>query len=124
MPVSSCALFYETNIDINDLQFSYHKGLVISWIGNPLILKPETMHSVWSTIEWIGNTLLFLIAGIILGSIEYKITSTDVVSVIVVYLLLQVIRAVMLCAMYPALANLGIVKLYLVLNIQFIASLL
>jgi NhaP-type Na+/H+ or K+/H+ antiporter len=65
------------------------------------------MHSVWSTIEWIGNTLLFLLAGIILGSIEYEISSTDVASVVVVYLLLQVIRVVIVIFLYPALANLG-----------------
>jgi NhaP-type Na+/H+ or K+/H+ antiporter len=85
-------------------------GMVIAFFGTPLVLKPETMHSVWSTIEWIGNTLLFLLAGVILGSIEYEITRTDVASVVIVYLLLQVIRVLKCLLLYPAVKDIGNIK--------------
>ena len=35
----------------------------MAWLGPPLLLEHETIHSVWSTLEWIGNTLIFLLAG-------------------------------------------------------------
>ena len=73
-------------------------------------MKPEEIHSIWESIGWVGNTLLFLLAGIILSEIHHKITGQDVASVIVVYLLLQIIRLVMICTFYPVLANVGKIK--------------
>ena len=96
----------------NVINFEYitHLGMVVAFVGTPLILKPETMHSVWSTIEWVGNTLLFLLAGIILGSIEYEISGTDIASVVIVYLLLQVIRVLKNLLLYPTVKDLGDIK--------------
>lgn len=38
-------------------------GLMLSWLGPPIILSHESLHSVWNIIEWMGNTLIFLLAG-------------------------------------------------------------
>jgi len=65
------------------------------------------MHSVWSTLEWMGNTLLFLLAGILIGTVNYDIQAIDVAMVIVIYLLLQAIRAAMIIVFYPLLVYLG-----------------
>lgn len=86
--------------------------MVVAWIGNPLILNHENMHSVWSSIEWVGNTLLFLLAGIILGANTHRIESIDIVSIIVVYLLLQIIRIAMIFCFYPLLKNFGDMTFY------------
>jgi hypothetical protein len=86
--------------------------MVVAWIGTPLILNHENMHSVWNSIEWVGNTLLFLLAGSVLGSHTYRVESSDIASVIVVYLLLQIIRIAMIFCFYPLLTNLGDMTFY------------
>ena len=39
----------------------------------PIILNYESMHNVWGVLEWLGNTLIFLLAGLIFGTraLEY-----------------------------------------------------
>ena len=86
--------------------------MVVAWIGNPLILNSENMHSVWGSIEWVGNTLLFLLAGIILGASRHRIEAIDIVSIIVVYLLLQIIRIAIIFCFYPLLRNFGDMAFY------------
>ena len=68
-------------------------GLIIGWYGPPLILHPETIHSVWSTFEWMGNTMVFILAGLLVGSINYRITGIDVAVVVLVYVLGVLTRA-------------------------------
>lgn len=81
-------------------------GVVISWIGSPLIIQHETMHSVWSSFEWIGNTLIFLLAGLLFGSeVVYNVTGMDILMVFVVYILLHFIRGFMLFMFYPAISK-------------------
>jgi NhaP-type Na+/H+ or K+/H+ antiporter len=45
-------------------------GLMLSWLAPPLILEPHTLHNIWSFIEWMGNTLIFLLAGLIIGGTQ------------------------------------------------------
>ena len=40
---------------------------MLSWLAPPIILNRETMHNIWSFIEWVGNTTIFLLAGLIIG---------------------------------------------------------
>eukprot|EP01035_Chromulina_nebulosa_P017394 gene17394-22943_t len=42
-------------------------GLMLAWLAPPIILSHESMHTVWSIVEWMGNTLIFLLAGLIIG---------------------------------------------------------
>ena len=42
-------------------------GLMLSWLAPPLFLEPQTLHNIWSFVEWVGNTLIFLLAGLIMG---------------------------------------------------------
>ena len=42
-----------------------------------------------------------------MGNAQYRITPIDVAVVVVIYLLLQAIRAAMVVVLYPALAYLG-----------------
>ena len=34
-------------------------GAVIAWLGPAIILEHDQMESIWGTISWIGNTLIF-----------------------------------------------------------------
>ena len=45
-------------------------GLMLSWLAPPLILEPHTLHNIWGFIEWMGNTLIFLLAGLIIGGTQ------------------------------------------------------
>eukprot|EP01039_Chlorochromonas_danica_P001852 gene1852-2026_t len=83
-------------------------ALVLARYGNPLVLKPDTMKSIWSEIEWIGNTVIFFLAGIIitLRSAEY-IGAGEVGYLILTYMGLFIIRGLMVVIMYPFMRHLG-----------------
>ena len=42
-------------------------ALVVSAYAWPLMCNKETVHTVWHTLEYFGNTLIFLLAGCIIG---------------------------------------------------------
>lgn len=62
-------------------------GLMLSWLAPPLILDPHTLHTIWGFIEWVGNTLIFLLAGLIIGGTqeESTINISDVGYTIILY---------------------------------------
>ena len=83
-------------------------GLMFAWLAPPLILQRETMHSIWNMLEWIANTVLFLLAGFIVGSdIFYNVDWTDYAYVLMFYVVLQYIRLVVVFALYPLLSRIG-----------------
>eukprot|EP00602_Paraphysomonas_sp_CaronLab_P003317 CAMPEP_0185020046 /NCGR_PEP_ID=MMETSP1103-20130426/2634_1 /TAXON_ID=36769 /ORGANISM="Paraphysomonas bandaiensis, Strain Caron Lab Isolate" /LENGTH=750 /DNA_ID=CAMNT_0027550689 /DNA_START=247 /DNA_END=2499 /DNA_ORIENTATION=- len=84
-------------------------GAVFSWLAPPLILEHETMHHVWSIIEWAGNTLIFLLAGLIIGSETIKeVTASDWGYLILLYLFLSVLRCFIIAILFPVLSNVGL----------------
>lgn len=62
-------------------------GLMLAWLAPPLILEPHTLHNIWSFVEWVGNTLIFLLAGLIIGGTqeEGSIEAADFGITIVLY---------------------------------------
>lgn len=82
-------------------------GVVLSWLGPAIILDPGAINEFWETVGWICNTLIFLIGGLLIGNIQFDITGTDIGVVILVYVLTQVIRAVMVVFFYPLISRLG-----------------
>merc|ERR1719487_2973356 len=42
-------------------------GIVVGTLAPSLILKHEAMHSIWELLEWLANSLLFLLAGLIVS---------------------------------------------------------
>jgi NhaP-type Na+/H+ or K+/H+ antiporter len=83
-------------------------GFTISLLGTPLILDHDTMSSVWEAIEWIGNTLLFLLAGLIIGNraILYA-NAIDFGFIIVTYFFVVLVRVALIVMFFPLLANYG-----------------
>jgi NhaP-type Na+/H+ or K+/H+ antiporter len=77
----------------------------------PLVCSHETMHHVWHMVEYIGNTLIFMLAGVIIGETivvrSYIIQGADFGWLFVMYLCIQVIRAVMMLCFAPMLMNMG-----------------
>ena len=68
------------------------------------------MHSVWGFIEWTGNTLIFLLAGIIIGyNIDnQEIHTSDFGYVVAIYLVLLLVRCLVIAVLYPGLSRLGL----------------
>ena len=56
--------FAQELCDISGILCCCSAGLMLSWLAPPIILNHESMHNVWSVIEWLGNSLIFLLAGI------------------------------------------------------------
>ena len=85
-------------------------GIVFAWQAPPLILEHETMHSVWGFIEWVGNTLIFLLAGLIIGgsSEETHISAMDYFYAVVIYVALMVIRCANMALLLPLLKRTGL----------------
>lgn len=81
-------------------------ALVLSRFAVPLFLRPETIHSVWAAFEWIGNTLIFMLAGLIIGSRTQKfVKPVDIFYIFVIYVFMFVIRGAMMALFFPALSN-------------------
>lgn len=80
-------------------------ALVLSRFAVPLFLRPETIHSIWAAFEWIGNTLIFMLAGIIIGNRAMEFLGPyDVLYILLVYVYMFVIRGTMMAVCFPALS--------------------
>lgn len=81
---------------------------MLAWLGPPLILNRETMHNVWSMIEWVLNTFVFLLAGLIMGNrIVEKVQFNDVGYMILFYVLLMAVRCIVLLILFPIVSRIG-----------------
>ena len=122
--VSAYLIFYfaQYTLQISGVLACCGAGLMLAWLGPPIILSHESMHNVWSIIEWIGllfllillvfellligNTLIFLLAGLIIGHRTLgHVNTTDWFYVILLYLVLLCIRMIVITAMFPFLSN-------------------
>jgi NhaP-type Na+/H+ or K+/H+ antiporter len=84
-------------------------GCMLAWKAPPLILEPETMHHVWGMLEWIANTLIFMLAGVIIGKETlHKIQIEDWLILFGLYIILSIIRCIVVVVLYPALAHTGL----------------
>jgi NhaP-type Na+/H+ or K+/H+ antiporter len=86
-------------------------GYVVGTHAWPRFISRETMHTVWHAIEFMGNTVIFALAGIIFGGIVYNhqsvITWRDYLLVLVTYAFSTIIRAVMIGTLYIPLRYMG-----------------
>jgi NhaP-type Na+/H+ or K+/H+ antiporter len=83
-------------------------GGMISWLGPPIILNHETMHHVWGMIEWALNTMIFLLAGLIIGDRVFEeVIPIDWFYCFVLYVLMIVIRSFVLLVLFPLISNYG-----------------
>lgn len=83
-------------------------GAMLAWLAPPIILNHESMHNVWSMIEWSLNTLIFLLAGLIIGNrVLSKVNTIDWAYLILLYILLMVIRFITIAILYPSIAHIG-----------------
>ena len=83
-------------------------GIMFARLGQPLVLEPDTMENVWAFLEWMVNTLLFEIAGMVVAdSVWAATTGKDWVYVLVLYVGMNAVRGATLALLFPALSRVG-----------------
>ena len=83
-------------------------GIILAWLAPPIILSHETMHNVWGMIEWVLNTLIFLLAGLIIGNrVIDKVAIADWFYVVVLYIILMGGRLLTIGMLFPFISTIG-----------------
>ncbi len=83
-------------------------GAMLAWLGPPIILNHESMHNVWGMAEWALNTMIFLLAGLIIGHrVLEKVVAIDWFYLVVLYVMLMIIRAITILMLYPFISDIG-----------------
>lgn len=82
---------------------------MLSWLLDPQIRYDHKMEEAWDQIEWISNTLIFILGGFIAGSPTYDITVTPHIfgNILVLYIVATLGRALMVWIAYPSIRLLG-----------------
>lgn len=84
-------------------------GLVLARYQWPIVASREALETTWHVLEYIGNTLIFFVAGVLTRRALWAnlITSSDFGWCCLMYVVMMGIRALMTLLFYPALARLG-----------------
>jgi len=86
-------------------------GYVVATYAWPRFISRETMRTIWHAIEFMGNTVIFALAGMIFGGIVFNhqdiITWRDYILVVATYGFSTLIRALMLGILWVPLRRMG-----------------
>lgn len=83
-------------------------GTVLAWLAPAVILNHESMHTIWGMIEWSLNTVIFLLAGLIIGHrILSKVQAIDWLYAVVFYLVLNLVRGITIGSLFPFISSIG-----------------
>ena len=82
-------------------------SLVLAHQMWPVLVSKTSMHAVWHMIEYLGNTLIFFLAGALMGNVMAVVDWLDYVHLVVIYIVLLVIRFALLIACRPVLKYLS-----------------
>lgn len=83
-------------------------GLVLAWLAPPIVLQKETMNIVWGFMTWIGNTLIFLLSGLIIGNrVLAAVAPVDWLYMILLYVMVNIVRCMTVAVLFPWLSTWG-----------------
>jgi len=71
------------------------------------VVSKESMHTFWHMLEYLGNTVIFFLAGALTGKTMVHIPLVDYLHLLVIYLVLIIIRAAILIVSKPILRRLS-----------------
>jgi NhaP-type Na+/H+ or K+/H+ antiporter len=100
-------IFAEGIIGISGVLSTVAASLMLADNIWPKIVSQEAMHEVWHMLEYIGNTLIFFLAGALTGKTMTKIDPMDFVNLLVLYLVIMVIRGSVIFFSRPILGRLS-----------------
>jgi len=73
----------------------------------PAIVHKHSMHHVWHMLEFLGNTIIFFLAGSLTGKTMRKMDPVDYLHLIVIYLVCMLIRCMLIFGSRPILSALA-----------------
>merc|ERR1712232_993784 len=88
-------------------------GVLISAFASPRFANPEVMEAFWHVIENVGNTVIFLLAGLIIGYsihdgfLRHELGGNDVIMLLLLFLTVNAARYVMVFFFYPIVSRTG-----------------
>jgi NhaP-type Na+/H+ or K+/H+ antiporter len=107
-----CSFFFaESVFSTSGVLTTVTAGCVLASAGTPRLIEPHVVHHVWHVIEYIANTLIFLLAGLIVGRIIVErhdvIRPVDYWWLLGLYFGLVFIRGLGVTVMWPLLRLVG-----------------
>jgi len=69
----------------------------------PAIVNKEFLHTIWHMFEYLGNTVIFFLAGALTGRTMVHIPGADYLHLFVIYIVLVLVRGVLVFASRPIL---------------------
>lgn len=95
-------------LEISGVLACVSAGVICAWLSPATILNREAMHSVWEMINWSLNTLIFLVAGLIIGNRTLAdIDHMDWLYLLTFYAFLMVTRFFVIALLFPWLSTMG-----------------
>lgn len=88
-------------------------GITFAATAWPEVNSAESMEQVWHTIEHVGNTILFLLTGVLMSHIMFgpihreHLELTDFMWLLILYAVVVALRFLMIAILYPIITNLG-----------------
>lgn len=107
----SCAYFVfffaEYECGLSGVLATATAGVMFAWLSPTTIINQEHMHHIWHFAEWVCNTLIFLLAGVLIGTIK-TVNSADWGYLIAIYVFLNFLRFGILAVLFPVLTRVGL----------------
>lgn len=107
----SCAYFVfffaEFECGLSGVLATATAGIMFAWLSPTTIINQDNMHHIWHFAGWLCNTLIFLLAGLLIGTIK-SVGSKDWGYLITIYVFLGLLRGCVLSILYPVLSRIGL----------------
>merc|ERR1719199_557517 len=78
-------------------------ALVLAHKMWPEVTDKESMHTVWHIFEYLGNTVIFFLAGALTGQVMLKVQWKDYIHLLAIYVAIVVIRGCLFFSSRPIL---------------------
>jgi len=104
-----CFFLAENEIETSGVLAVVSAGCMFSYLAWPRFVSRETMHTVWEFIEFMGNTVIFLLAGLLFGQrvltrqARQHLEWSDCILLVVLYFAATLIRLFMITVLWPLL---------------------
>mmetsp|Transcript_116033 Transcript_116033/g.300824 ORF Transcript_116033/g.300824 Transcript_116033/m.300824 type:complete len:1168 (+) Transcript_116033:66-3569(+) len=96
-------VFSEGLVGISGVLSTVASGLILADNIWPKVVSKEAMHEVWHTFEYLGNTVIFFLAGALTGRSMVLIDLIDYAHLLVIYVVVVLIRGIVIFASRPLL---------------------
>ncbi|KAK3283476.1 hypothetical protein CYMTET_8826 [Cymbomonas tetramitiformis] len=103
----------ENDAKVSGILAVFGGACVMALTAWPFIEHHHVVHAIWHQIEFLGNSVLFLLAGTIMGDFFGKSTASNAIDAhdwgwnFLLYLLLTVIRGLIMVVLFPVMRRLG-----------------